>query len=179
ILEPAYTKMLNIFYKLDTKFFSKTSAYRILGKEKAAEWEALTKKKDITRDDLTLFGDPDFIARGVSVFQEKQIEMQNLLKFFELVIQAKEPMIDPGSGQPVIGGDGQPVMEPIGDIGEVIKRCGVALNFKNIEKLIPKIYEYKKKQKLNSTQAGQPTSANANESPLLGGMGGGQWKGKR
>ena len=171
ILEPAYTKMLNIFYKLDTKFFSKTSAYRILGKEKAGEWYRLTKKKDITKDDLTLFGDPDFIARGVSVFQEKQIEMQNLLKFFELVIQAKEPMVDPNTGQPVIGGDGQPVMEPIGDISEVIKRCGVALNFKDIEKLIPKIYEYKKKK---SAQVGQPTPANAEGSPLPGSMGGPQ-----
>ena len=176
ILEPAYTKMLNIFYKLDTKFFSKTSAYRILGKEKAAIWEAIHDKKDITREDLTLFGDPDFIARGVSVFQEKQIEMQNLLKFFELVIAAKEPMIDPATGQPVIGGDGQPVMEPIGDIGEVIKRCGVALNFKNIEKLIPKIYEYKKR-KAQSAQSGQPTPVNANSSPLTGGMGGAQMGG--
>ena len=172
ILEPAYTKMLNIFYKLDTKFFSKTSAYRILGKEKAAEWYKLTNKKDVTRNDLTLFGDPDFIARGVSVFQEKQTEMQNLLKFFELVIAAKEPMIDPNSGQPIIGGDGQPVMEPIGDIGEVIKRCGVALNFKNIEKLIPKIYEYNKKKQ--SAQMEKPTSTNVISSPLTGGMGGAQ-----
>jgi len=177
VLEPAYTKMLNIFYKLDTKFFSKTSAYRILGKKKAEEWYKLTKKKDITRDDLTLFGDPDFIARGVSVFQEKQIEMQNLLKFFELVIQAKEPMIDPGSGQPVIGGDGQPIMEPIGDIGEVIKRCGVALNFKDVEKLIPKIYEYKERQRQKSAQRKQPTSNNTISSPLTGGMGGAPMKG--
>ena len=176
ILEPAYTKMLNIFYKLDTQFFSKASAYRILGKKKAQDWYALTKKKDITRDDLTLFGDPDFIARGVSVFQEKQVEMQNLLKFFELVIQAKEPMIDPGTGQPVTGQDGQPVMEPIGDIAEVIKRCGVALNFKDVEKLIPKIYEYKEKQRQKSAQA-DPTSVNTNGSPLTGGMGGAQWRG--
>jgi len=177
ILEPAYTKMLNIFYKLDTKFFSKTSAYRILGKEKAADWYKLTSKKDITRNDLTLYGDPDFIARGVSVFQEKQTEMQNLLKFFELVIAAKEPMIDPASGQPVIGGDGQPVMEPIGDVGEVIKRCGVALNFKDIEKLIPKIYEYQKKKRQKSAQVEKPTSTNVISSPLTGNMGGAQMRG--
>lgn len=178
VLEPAYTKMLNIFYKLDTKFFSSTSAHKILGKEKAAIWKEIHKSKDITRENITLYGDPDFIARGVSVFQEKQIEMQNLLKFFELVIQAKEPMIDPTSGQPVIGGDGQPVMEPIGDIAEVIKRCGVALNFKNIEKLIPKIYEYKKKmERKESAQPEQPSSGNTISSPLAGGMGGAQMGG--
>ena len=81
-------------------------------------------------------------------------------------------MIDPNSGQPIIGGDGQPVMEPIGDIGEVIKRCGVALNFKNIEKLIPKIYEYNKKKQ--SAQMEKPTSTNVISSPLTGGMGGAQ-----
>ena len=179
VLEPAYTKMLNIFYKLDTKFFSQTSAYRILGKEKAEIWKRIHKTDKITRDNITLYGDPDFVARGVSIFQEKQIEMQNLLKFFELVIQAKEPMIDEKTGQPIIGGDGQPVMEPIGDIAEVIKRCGVALNFKNVEKLIPRIYEYKKKMERKSAQPDQPTSGNVIAPPLSGGMGGTQMGGNR
>ncbi|MFH0701411.1 MAG: hypothetical protein V2A62_03160, partial [Candidatus Woesearchaeota archaeon] len=93
------------------------------------------------------------------------------------VIQAKEPMVDETTGQPIIGGDGQPVMEPIGDIAEVIKRCGVALNFKNVEKLIPRIYEYKKKMEQKSAQPEQPTSGKVIAPPLSGGMGGTQMGG--
>lgn len=161
-LEPAFVNMLSIFYKLDLEFFDEESAYKILGKEKAARWVKLNGDKKITRKDLALKGDPDFIPRGVSIFREKQVEFLNLLKFFELSLKAQEPMLNQQTGRPEIGGDGKPVMQPIGSIAEIMKRCGVALNFDDLEKLIPKIKEMREaKEAKNVPRPAAPTAGNA------------------
>ena len=178
-LEPAFCNMLSIFYKLNQEFFSEESAFKILGKEKAERWLKLTKKNKITRKDLALKGNPDFIPRGVSIFKEKQIELLNLLKFFELSLKAQEPMLNPTTGQPVMGGDGKPVMQPIGSIAEIMKRCGVALNFGDLEKLIPKLQEMREAKENKVPQPAAPTAGNAMPVPPAGMAGGAQQQGIR
>ena len=170
-LEPAFVNMLSIFYKLNQEFFSSESAYKILGKEKAERWVKLNGKK-ITKKNIALKGDPDFIPRGVSIFREKQVELINLLKFFELSLQATEPMLNQQTGKPEIGGDGKPVMQPIGSIAEIMKRCGVALNFDDLEKLIPKIQEMREaKEAKRVARPTAPTVGNTESVPPAGSVG--------
>lgn len=177
-LEPAFVNMLSIFYKLDQEFFSDESAYKVLGKEKAARWVKLNGDRKITRKDIALKGDPDFIPRGVSIFREKQVELLNLLKFFELSLRAQEPMLNPTTGRPELGGDGKPVMQPIGSIAEIMKRCGVALNFDDLEKLIPKIKEMREAKENKVPQSAAPTAGNATAVPPAA-VAGGQNQGIR
>lgn len=173
-LEPAFVNMLSIFYKLNDEFFSEESAYKILGKEKAARWVELKGRNVITKKDLALKGDPDFIPRGVSIFREKQIDIENLMRFFELSLRAQEPMLNQQTGRPEMGGDGKPVMQPIGNMFEIMKKCGVALNFDDLEKLIPKIKEMRE-AKQNVPQPTAPTVGTpAGVPPASAGFGGQQ-----
>jgi hypothetical protein len=177
-LEPAFVNMLSIFYKLNQEFFSEESAYKVLGKEKSARWIKLNKRNKITKKDIALKGDPDFIPRGVSIFREKQVELINLLKFFELSLRAQEPMLNQQTGRPEMGGDGKPVMQPIGSIAEIMKRCGVALNFDDLEKLIPKIKEMRE-AKQNIPRPTAPTVGTPAEVPPASAGFGGEQQGIR
>ena len=141
-LEPAWERMLSIFYKLDLQLFPKSMAYKVLGKNGAEEWEKLFKgKKEITKEDLALKGDPDFIPKGVTVFSEKQVELRNLLEFLQILKDTFVPVMK--NGQQVPGADGKPQMEPIGDIQEVVKRIAQLMEFDDIDLLLPKLKELK------------------------------------
>ena len=144
-LEPAWENMLRIFYKLALQKFPEQSAFRVLGKDGAEKWSKLFSKKTISKMDLQLAGDPDFIPRGVTVFSEKQVELRNLLEFLQILATAVVPATDE-SGQQVSGEDGKPQMEPVGDIQEVVKRIAELMDFDHIDLLLPKLKVLKDKQ---------------------------------
>ena len=146
-LEPAWKKILEIFYKHNIQFFKKASAIRVLGKEKAKQLDIT----HITRKDIMLKGNPDFIPTGVSGFLEKMTELNNLFKFFELALKAVAPQIDP-DGQPKQGPEG-PVMEPVIDIREVVKMIADRFMFKDVEKLIPSLKKERETREFNQRQA--------------------------
>jgi len=172
-LEPAWEKMLGIFYELDLQKFPKSMAYKILDKEGTEQWEKIKGGKNITKKDLALAGVPDFIPRGVTVFSEKQIELRNLLEFLQILSTAVVPVTK--DGQQIPGEDGKPQMEPVGDISEVIKRIAQLMNFDNIELLLPKVKELQEKQraakKLNRQKQDFEKQARAGSpKPEMGGV---------
>lgn len=154
--EPAFQKMLEIFYKHNLQFLSKVSAYRVLGKEKADIWFKEKKSKEIKKEDIKLQGNPDFIPRGVSVFAEKQVEKQELLQFLQIAPAILKPALDP-MGNVQMGPDGKPVMVPVLNMEEIAKRIGEAMNFKDLEELIPALTE--KAERKKAPLAGTPTPA--------------------
>lgn len=162
-LEPWFTKVLEIFYKHDIQFFSKETAFRVLGKERAAQWEQEKQRKEIKKEDIQLAGNPDFIPRGVSIFEEHQVELANLLKLTEIAPLFMKPAYDP-LGKVQIDPEGKPVMVPVYNLEEIAKRVGEDMNFRDLEKLIPGLEEerIKKEQaRLTTNQAGSSTPANA------------------
>lgn len=147
-LEPAWKKVLELFYKHNIQFFKKANAARVLGKEKAKELE-LT---ELTRKDIVLKGNPDFIPTGVSGFLEKITELKNLFTFLDLGLKALAPKLDE-MGQQIPGADGKPVMEMIIDIREVIKRIADRFMFKDKEKLIPSLKREREAREFNKKNA--------------------------
>ena len=147
-LEPGWKKVLELFYKHNIQFFKKANAARVLGKEKAKELE-LT---EITRKDIVMKGNPDFIPTGVSGFLEKITELKNLFTFLDLGLKALTPKLGP-DGNPIPGADGKPVMEMIIDIREVIKRIADRFMFKDKEKLIPSLKKEREAKEFNRKNA--------------------------
>ena len=164
-LEPAFKKILEIFYKHNIQFFKKANAARVLGKERAKELEL----ENITRADIVLKGNPDFIPTGVSGFLEKMAELKNLFTFFDLALKAVAPKLDDmGNQQP--GQDGKPVMEMIIDIREIVKRIADRFMFKNIEDLIPSLRaEREKKQAMGKRKREMEELKNAPPGKRTGG----------
>jgi len=154
-LEPWYQKVLEIIYKHDLQFFSKETAYRVLGKERGAQWLAEKKRKEIKKEDIKLAGNPDFIPRGVSIFEEKQVELANLLKLTEIAPMYMKPATDP-MGNVQTDGEGKPVMVPVYNLEEIAKRVGEDMNFSDLEELIPGLREEreKKEAQMTANQAG-------------------------
>ena len=144
-LEPSWQKVLMIFYKLSLQYFTDVNAYKVLGKDGAEAWMKIKNTKLMTRADLALVGDPDFIPRGVTVFSEKQVELKNLLQFFQIAIQAVVPKTDE-NGQQVPGPDGKPQMEPVADIAEIIKRAAQLMDFDDLDALLPGLKALREKQ---------------------------------
>lgn len=170
-LEPAWEQALSIFYKLDLQFFPESMAYKVLGKEGAEEWNKhFGGRNKLTREDLALKGNPDFIPRGVTIFSEKQVELRNLLEFMQILTQAAVPVTDE-RGQQVPGEDGKPQMKPVGDIQEVIKRIAQLMNFEDIDLLLPGLKILRENQKKakemikkqNQAQSGTPTLGTTGE----------------
>ena len=133
-IEPAFKKILEIFYKHNIQFFKKANAIRVLGEERAKQ----LKITEIKRSDIMLTGNPDFIPIGVSGFLEKMTELRNLFTFLDVALKALAPKLDP-MGNPMLGSDGKPIMEMIVDIREIVKRIADRFRFKEIEKLIPSL----------------------------------------
>jgi len=167
-LEPAFKKIIEIFYKHNIQFFKKANAARVLGKDKAKELQ-LT---EITRSDITMKGNPDFIPTGVSGFLEKMEELKNLLTFLEIALKAVVPATDV-MGKPVIGGDGKPVLEPVIDIREIVKRIADRFMFKDIEKLIPSLREERERQQMKNQSATKTSTPQKPNVPALGNPSGG------
>jgi len=136
-LEPAFKKVLEIFYKHNIQFFKKANAVRVLGKDKAKDMN-LT---NITMKDIVMKGNPDFIPTGVSGFMQKSMELKNLMAFLEVALKAQVP------GPP--GADGQPTMEMVADIREIIKRIAETFMFKDPEKLIPSLKKEREEREFN------------------------------
>jgi hypothetical protein len=168
-LEPWYQKVLEIFYKHDLQFFSKEMAYRVLGKEKGAQWELEKKRKEIKKEDIKLSGNPDFIPRGVSIFEEKQVELVNLLKLTEIAPIFTKLAYNP-DGTIAIGGDGKPAMEPVFKLEEIGKRVGEDMNFRDLDELIPGLKDERERKEAKKTanKAAQSTAANAQQTGLGG-----------
>ncbi len=147
-IEPAFKKIIEIMYKHNIQFFKKERAARILGKDKAKELN-LT---EITKADITKAGNPDFIPTGVSGFIEKMNELKNLLTFLDIAMKAVAPAKDV-MGNPAIGGDGKPILEPVVDIREIVKRIADRFNFKDIERLIPSLAEERERKQAKNQSA--------------------------
>ena len=175
--------MLEIFYKHNIQFFSKASAYRVLGKEKADRWFEDKERKEIRKEDLKLAGNPDFIPRGVSIFEEQQQMIANLLMFLKIAPTILKPALDP-MGKVQLDGEGKPVMVPAISLEEIAKRIGENMKFPELEDLIPGLREAreaeeaKAKTKATANKAGTPTPAAPSLTPgkgippsLPGGMG--------
>jgi len=143
-LEPAFKKVLEIFYKHYIQFFKKANAVRVLGEDKAKELN-LT---NITKKDITMKGNPDFIPTGVSGFLQKSMELKNLMAFLEVALKALAPKLGP-DGNPMPGADGKPIMEMVADIREIIKRIAEQFMFKDIEKLIPSLKKEREEREFN------------------------------
>ena len=171
-LEPWYQRVLEIIYKHDLQFFSKEMAYRVLGKEKGAQWEAEKKRKEIKKEDIKLSGNPDFIPRGVSIFEEHQVDLVNLLKLTDIAPMFMKPAYDPMGNQLPPGPDGKPQMQPVFNLEEIAKRVGEDMNFRDLEELIPGLKEVRERKEAQKTanQAGvkSTTPANAPQSGLAG-----------
>ncbi|MBC8473350.1 MAG: hypothetical protein H8D54_00890 [Candidatus Omnitrophica bacterium] len=136
-LEPAFKKVLEIFYKHNIQFFKKANAVRVLGKDKAKEMN-LT---NITMKDIVMKGNPDFIPTGVSGFIQKSMELKNLMAFLEVALKAQVP------GQ--TGEDGKPILEMVVDIREIIIRIADQFMFKDPEKLIPSLKKEREEREFN------------------------------
>ena len=147
-LEPAWKKVLELFYKHNIQFFKKANAARVLGREKAKELE-LT---EITQKDITMKGNPDFIPTGVSGFLQKMTELKNLFAFFDLGLKALAPKLNE-MGNQIPGADGKPVMEMIIDIREIVKRIADRFMFKDKEKLIPSLKKEREAKEFNKREA--------------------------
>ena len=162
-LEPWYQTTLEIMFKHIMQFFSKEAAYRVLGKERGELWEKEKKKREIESKDIKLEGNPDFIPRGVSIFEEHQVELQNLLQLTEIAPMFMRPTYNP-DGTPAMDGEGKPAMEPVFNLEEIAKRVGEDMNFRNLEDLIPGLkdkreQEEAKKAHETANKAGNSTSA--------------------
>lgn len=139
-LEPWFERVLEIIYKHNLQYFSKASASRVLGVERAKVWFEEKEKKEIRKEDIRLAGNPDFRPRGVSIFNEKQTEVENLINFAKVALGMVEPQTDP-MGQPVIGADGKPIVQPVVDQKEMAKRIAEKMGIDDIEELIPALRE--------------------------------------
>ncbi len=164
-IEPAFKKIIEIMYKHNIQFFKKENAVRVLGKDKAEEFDI----KEITRADIVMKGNPDFIPTGVSGFIEKMTELKNLMAFLDIAMKAVAPVKDV-MGNPQIGGDGKPIVEPIVDIREIVKRIADRFMFKDIEKLIPSLKEERERKQIRNKAANTPKKPNV---PALGSSSGG------
>jgi len=137
-LEPWFERVLQMFYKHNLQFFDREAAYRVLSKEDAKLWEEERKKKDVTRADIKLSGNPRFVPRGVSIFSERQGEVQALLNFLQVAGNVVLPVTD-ALGNPVVLPDGTPVTEPAVDVREIIRRLAIALGIEDLDNLIPSL----------------------------------------
>lgn len=161
-LEPWFCRMLEIIYKHVNQFYSKETAYRVLGKEKAAKWFEDKEKKDIEAKDIKLQGNIDFIPCGVSIFEEQEEMIANLLKFLDIAPKILKPQFLP-NGEVQTNEEGQPVMVPVFDMEEIGKRIGENMKFPDLEELIPSLREKRERkefqEKAKKVSAEIPSSA--------------------
>lgn len=162
-IEPAFRKILGIIYRHNIQHFKRADVVRILGAKKAQEFN-LT---ELTKKDIMMKGNPDFIPTGISGFMEKKVEIQNLLDFMKIGATITIPATKKdyfGNEEPIYGPDNQPAMKPFMRLQVLVRKIGELLKIKDLDELIPE--EEKPKQlsqkipprKISpSSMAGQPT----------------------
>lgn len=141
-LEPPLRKILGIIYRHNIQKFQKASAIRILG-EKAEKFD-LT---DITRADIMMKGNPDFIPTGISGFMERMAEIKNLLEYMKILAGVTVPatkMDMMGNEEPIYAPDGKPAMKSYGNITYIARRIGELLRIKELDKVAPEPEELEK-----------------------------------
>ncbi|MDD5006568.1 MAG: hypothetical protein PHS33_08745 [Candidatus Omnitrophica bacterium] len=159
-LEPAFRKILEIIYRHNIQYFKRANAVRILGGKKARELNL----SELTRADIMLKGNPDFIPTGISGFMERQIEIRNLLDFMKIGANAMIPAMEKdlmGNEQPIYGEDGKPAMKPFVNLTEIVRRIAELFKFKDIEKLIPEEETPKLPQPQRQNPQGQSAISNS------------------
>jgi len=135
-IEPSFRKVLGIIYRHNIQKFKRADAVRILGEKKAAEFN-LT---ELTKADIMMKGNPDFIPTGISGFMEKRVEIQNLLDFMKIgattMIPATQKDLS-GNEIPINNPDGTPAMKPFMNLQVIVRRIGELLKIKDLDELIP------------------------------------------
>ncbi len=167
-LEPAFRKVLEIIYRHNIQHFKRADAVRILGEKKAKEFN-LT---ELTRADIMLKGNPDFIPTGISGFMERQIEIKNLLDFMKISAGAMKPVMQRdlmGNETPATNPQtGEPIMKPVVALEEIIKQIAELFRFKDKDKLIPEDEPAMKQLPPPKTEA-SGNSATGNSRPGMAG----------
>jgi len=169
-LEPPFRKILGIIYRHNIQKFKKDTAIRILGKK--AEKFDLT---EITRDNIALKGNPDFVPTGISGFMERMSEIKNLLDYMKVLAGVAIPatkMDMMGNKIPIEGSDGKPMMIPYGNIAYIARRIAELLRLKEIDKIAPEVEELEKPKQLNAPKQKQGVSNIPPKSGLPGMAGG-------
>ena len=136
-IEPAFRKILGIIYRHNIQYFKRENAVRILGEKKASEFNL----EYLSKADIMMKGNPDFIPTGISGFMEKRVEIQNLLDFMEIgattMIPATQKDLS-GNEIPVPPNpDGTPAMKPFMNLQVIVRRIGELLKIKDLDELIP------------------------------------------
>ncbi|GAG28447.1 unnamed protein product, partial [marine sediment metagenome] len=143
--------------------FKKESAVRILG-EKAEKFD-LTH---ITRDQIMMKGNPDFIPTGISGFMERMSEIKNLLDYMKLLAGIAIPatkMDMMGNEVPIYDPEGKPAMKPYGNIAYIARRIAELLRLKEIDKIAPEIEEMEKPKQIGPPRSDSPTGVARGSTP--------------
>ena len=162
-LEPPFRKILGIIYRHNIQKFKKESALRILGKE--AEKFDLTH---ITREQIMMKGNPDFIPTGISGFMERMSEIKNLLDYMKLLAGVAIPATKfdmMGNEIPIYDPEGKPAMKPYGNIAYIARRIAELLRLKEIDKIAPEVKEMEKPKQIPS-QMDSPSGVAGGATPL-------------
>lgn len=158
-LEPPFRKILGIIYRHNIQRFKKESALRILG-EKAEKFD-LTH---ITRTDIMMKGNPDFIPTGISGFMERMSEIRNLLDYMKVLAGVAIPatkLDETGQEVPIFDPKGEPAMKPYGNIAYIARRIAELLRLKEVDKIAPEIEELEKPKVPKQIGAPKNISKNA------------------
>ena len=159
-IEPAFREILGIIYRHNIQHFKRADAVRILGEKKARELN-LT---EITKTDIMMKGNPDFIPTGISGFMEKKVEIQNLIDFATFGAKYTVPATEKdllGNDKPITNPDGSQAMKTFMKLEVVIRRIGELLKIKDLDELIP---EEEKKPVTPQTNASKPPPQTASRS---------------
>ena len=179
-LEPPFRKFLGIVYRHNIQKFKKETAFRILGKD-AEKFDL----KEITREDIRMEGNPDFIPTGISGFMERMSEIRNLLDYMKVLAGVAIPatkMDMMGNKIPILDPEGKPIMIPYGNIVYIARRIAELLRLKNVDKIAPEVEELEKPKQIKapkvpsravspSGKAGGSTPISPLEGPPLKGLG--------
>lgn len=163
-LEPPFRKILGIMYRHNIQRFKKETAIRILGK-KAEKFDL----EYITKEDLVMKGNPDFIPTGISGFMERMSEIKNLLDYMKILAGVAIPatkMDEMGNEVPIYDPEGKPAMKPYGNIAYIARRIAELLRLNEIDKIAPEVEGLEKPKQISPPQSNSQTGAADKVTPL-------------
>ncbi len=147
-LEPPFRKVLGIIYRHNIQRFKKEDWIRILG-EKAKDFDL----EQITKEDIMMKGNPDFVPTGISGFMERMAEIRNLLDYMKLLAGIAIPatkLDQTGQEVPIFDPEGKPAMKPYGNIAYIARRIAELLRLKEIDKIAPEVEELEKPKQIEA-----------------------------